>query len=86
MERAPVRIVGSFLKTGELVIELSWRVSLRGGLRACRADVDIVNLDPVECIPGILVAPKHDLAEAEKPARIKSNKVGRNRRVGTHLT
>jgi hypothetical protein len=86
MERAAVRIVGFFLKSGELVIELVGRVSLRSGLRACRANVNIVDLDPVKGIPGVLVAPKHDLAKTEKPARIKSNKVGRNRRVGTHLT
>lgn len=84
MEGAAVRELGLFLEIGELVVEL---VCFPACLTTNRAHIDIINLDTIECVPGVLVATKHDLTETIETADIEWDQVGRNCRVkvGAHL-
>lgn len=84
MESAAIGKLGLLLEIGELVIEL---VCFPACLTANCAHIDIIDLDTIECVPGVLIAAKHDLAEAVEATDIKWDQVGRNCgvKVGAHL-
>ncbi len=57
------------------IVSIRIVIDVLSSLSALCADIYIERLNPIECIPVILIAPIDNLRQAEISARVKANRI-----------